>query len=214
MSGVNFGGIVELEVAVDLVGGDVVQALAVPADRFEQLIGADHVRLDERPRRVQRVVVVGLGREVHDGVTSEPRRRRSAARRRCRPATSDTRSRPSTFAAVARVRQQVVDDDLPVGPLAVDVAHEVRADEAGAAGDQQPHARDPRGQVWRQAVAPIRQDRHRGRARIAARCRPAAEPGAETQRVLQVRTSTVVACVARRISVANSNHEHSPAAAT
>ena len=43
-------------------------------------------------------------------------------------------------AAVAGVGQQVVDDDLPVGALAVDVADEVRADEAGAAGDQQLHA--------------------------------------------------------------------------
>ena len=39
------------------------------ANRLEDLVGADQVRLHERPRRVQRVVVVGLGREVHDGVT-------------------------------------------------------------------------------------------------------------------------------------------------
>ena len=64
----NFAGIVELEVAVDLVGGDVVQALAVAAHGLEHLVGADQVGLHERPRRVQRVVVVGLGGEVHDGV--------------------------------------------------------------------------------------------------------------------------------------------------
>ena len=65
---VNRCGIVELEVAVHLVGGDVVEPRAVPARRLEQRVGADDVRVEERPRVVQRVVVVRLGGVVHDGV--------------------------------------------------------------------------------------------------------------------------------------------------
>ena len=56
------------EVTEDLVGGDVVEAGPVAADRLQQREGAHHVRGDERLRRAQRVVVVRLGREVNDGV--------------------------------------------------------------------------------------------------------------------------------------------------
>ena len=142
VSGRELRGVVELEVAVDLVGGDVVQALVVAADRLEHLVGADQVGLHERPRRVQRVVVVGLGGEVHDGVAAG-----HGGVDRLLVADVGLRQRHALealdVAAVAGVGQQVVDDDLPVGPLAVDVADEVRADEAGAAGDQQLHDADP-----------------------------------------------------------------------
>jgi hypothetical protein len=60
--------VVELEVAVDLVGRDVVDPLAVLADRLEQPVGTDDVGLHERPRVVQAVVVVRLGGEVDDHV--------------------------------------------------------------------------------------------------------------------------------------------------
>ena len=42
------GRVVQFEVAVDLVGGDVVVALLVPADGLQQLVGADQVGLNER----------------------------------------------------------------------------------------------------------------------------------------------------------------------
>ena len=60
--------LVELEVAVVLVGRDVVQPLVVPPDRFEEREGPDQVRLDEGPGGVEAVVVVRLGGEVHDDV--------------------------------------------------------------------------------------------------------------------------------------------------
>ena len=41
--------------------------------------------------------------------------------------------------AHARVREQVVGDDVVVRPLLEPVADEVRADEAGRAGDEKPH---------------------------------------------------------------------------
>ena len=59
------GRLIQFKVAIDLVGGDVVVAGAVPADRLQQRVGADEVGGQERRRVAQRVVVVGLGREVH-----------------------------------------------------------------------------------------------------------------------------------------------------
>ncbi len=44
------------------------------------------------------------------------------------------------IAAVPGVGQQVVDHDRPVAAFAMHVADEVRADEAGTAGDEQLHA--------------------------------------------------------------------------
>lgn len=61
---------VEREVAEDLVGGDVVQPRPVGAHRLEQRERAHEVRLDEGGGVGQRVVVVGLRREVHHGVAA------------------------------------------------------------------------------------------------------------------------------------------------
>lgn len=55
---VEFGGVVEFEVAVDFVGGNVVEAFVVFADGFEDVEGADDVGLDERSGVVEGVVVV------------------------------------------------------------------------------------------------------------------------------------------------------------
>ena len=68
MASVNRSGSSSAKVAVDLVGGDVVVAGAVPADGLQQRVGADQVGVDERRRVAQRVVVVGLGREMHHEV--------------------------------------------------------------------------------------------------------------------------------------------------
>ena len=62
------GRVVELRVAVDLVGGDVVVAHAVFAAGLDQRVGAPHVRLQERRGVGDGVVVVGLGGVVDHGV--------------------------------------------------------------------------------------------------------------------------------------------------
>ena len=62
------GGVVQRQVAVDLVGRDVVEAHIVPASRLQQGERAAHVGLQEGGRIRYRVVVVGLGGEVHAGV--------------------------------------------------------------------------------------------------------------------------------------------------
>ncbi len=74
-----------MQVAVDLVGGDVVeaeglaalgrQALPVGAGGLEQLVGADDVGLDELRRAVDGAVDVGFGGQMHDGVRLEVQQR-------------------------------------------------------------------------------------------------------------------------------------------
>jgi hypothetical protein len=46
----------------------VVEAAAVLACRLEQRVGADDVRVEERPRLGERIVVVALGGVVHHRV--------------------------------------------------------------------------------------------------------------------------------------------------
>ena len=62
------GGVVERQVAVDLVGGDVVVAHAVPPAGLDEGVGALDVGPQERARVGDGVVVVGLGGVVDHGV--------------------------------------------------------------------------------------------------------------------------------------------------
>ena len=64
------GRVVERQVAVDLVGGDVVVADAVLADGLQQAEGALDVGAQERLRVGDGVVVVALCGIVHDGVVA------------------------------------------------------------------------------------------------------------------------------------------------
>ena len=64
------GGVVERQVAVDLVGGDVVVADAVFPHGLQQAEGALHVGAQERLRVRDGVVVVALGGVVDDGVVA------------------------------------------------------------------------------------------------------------------------------------------------
>lgn len=62
--------VVEREVAVDLIGAHVVEAHVVFARRLDQAERAFHVRPEERLGVGDRVVVVRLGRVVHDRVVA------------------------------------------------------------------------------------------------------------------------------------------------
>ena len=74
-----------MQVAVDLVGGDVVeterrtafgrQRSPVGAGGLQQLIGADDVGLDELGRAIDGAVDVGLSGQMHDGVRLEVQQR-------------------------------------------------------------------------------------------------------------------------------------------
>ena len=128
--------VVERQVAVDLVGGDVVVADAVFPHGLQQAEGALHVGAQEGLRVGDGVVVVALGGVVHDGVVArdEPVQQ---------PGVADVAhdelhavgGQPRDVLGVAGVGQLVQDGDVHVGVVVHDVVHEVAADEAAAARD-------------------------------------------------------------------------------
>ena len=130
------GRVVECQVAVDLVGGDVVVADAVFADGLQQAEGALHVGAQERLRIGDGVVVVALGGVVHDGVVArdEPVEQlgvADVAHDELDPILGQARD----VLGVAGVGQLVQDGHVHVGVVVHHVVHEVAADEAAAARD-------------------------------------------------------------------------------
>lgn len=130
------GGVVERQVAVDLVGGDVVVADAVLADGLQQAEGALDVGAQERLRVGDGVVVVGLGGVVDDGVVARHQLIEQ-------PGVADVAhdelnavgGQARDVLGVAGVGQLVQDGDVHVGVVVDHVVHEVAADEAAAARD-------------------------------------------------------------------------------
>ena len=130
------GRVVERQVAVDLVGGDVVVADAVLADGLQQAEGALHVGAQERLGVGDGVVVVALGGVVHDGVVArdDPIEQRGVADV-AHDELHAVGGQPGDVLGVAGVGQLVQDGDVHVGVVVHDVVHEVAADEAAAARD-------------------------------------------------------------------------------
>lgn len=130
------GRVVERQVAVDLVGGDVVVADAVLADGLQQAEGALHVGAQERLRVGDGVVVVALGGVVHDGVVA---RHQLIEQRGVADVAHDelhaVGGQPRDVLGVAGVGQLVQHGDVDVRVVVHDVVHEVAADEAAAARD-------------------------------------------------------------------------------
>ena len=128
--------VVERQVAVDLVGGDVVVADAVLADGLQQAEGALHVGAQEGLRVGDGVVVVALGGVVHDGVVA---RDDAVQQRGVADVAHDelhaVGGQPGDVLGVAGVGQLVQDGDVHPGVVVHDVVHEVAADEAAAARD-------------------------------------------------------------------------------
>ena len=130
------GRVVERQVAVDLVGGDVVVADAVLPHGLQQAEGALHVGAQERLGVGDGVVVVGLGGVVHDRVVA----RDDAVQQ---PGVADVAhdklhavgGQPGDVLGVAGVGQLVQDGDVHPGVVVDDIVHEVAADEAAAARD-------------------------------------------------------------------------------
>jgi hypothetical protein len=129
--------VVELQVAVDLVGADVVEPLLVLAHGLEDRVGADDVGLDERARVVERVVVVRLRGVVDDRVGLADQ----VVHQRCVGDVADDQLHAVLREAGQRlpgrgVRQLVEDRDLVVsGPH--EVVDEVGADEPGSTGHKE-----------------------------------------------------------------------------
>ena len=130
------GRVVERQVAVDLVGGDVVVADAIFADGLQQAEGALHVGAQERLRVGDGVVVVALCGVVHDRVVAgdDP-----IEQLRVADVTDDeldpVLGQPRDVLGVAGVGQLVQDGDMHVRVVLDHVMHEVAADEAAAARD-------------------------------------------------------------------------------
>lgn len=130
------GGVVERQVAVDLVGGDVVVADSVFADGLQQAEGALDVRAQERLRVGDGVVVVALGGVVDDRVVA---RHQPIEQPRVADVADDelhaVGGQPGDVLGVAGVGQLVQDGHVHAGVVVDHVVHEVAADEAAAARD-------------------------------------------------------------------------------
>ena len=130
------GGVVERQVAVDLVGGDVVVADAVFADGLQQAEGALDVRAQEGLRVGDGVVVVALGGVVHDGVVAgDDLIQQPGVADVAHDELHAVRRQPGDVLGVAGVGQLVQDGHVHVGVVVDHVVHEVAADEAAAARD-------------------------------------------------------------------------------
>lgn len=130
------GRVVERKVAVNLVGGDVVVADTVFPHGLQQAEGALHVGAQERLGVRDGVVVVGLCGVVHDGVVA----RDDAVQQPCVADVAHDElhavgGQPGDVLGVAGVGQLVQDGDVDVGVVVHHVVHEVAADEAAAARD-------------------------------------------------------------------------------
>ena len=130
------GGVVERQVAVDLVGGDVVVADAVLADGLQEAEGALDVGAQEGLRVGDGVVVVTLGGVVHDRVVAgdEPIQQLGVADV-AHHELDAVGGKARDVLGVAGVGQLVQDGDVHAGVVVHDVVHEVAADEAAAARD-------------------------------------------------------------------------------
>lgn len=130
------GGVVERQVAVDLVGGDVVVADAVLPHGLQKAEGALHVGAQERLGVRDGVVVMALGGVVHDRVVA-----RDDAVQQLRVADvahdqlNAVRGQPGDVLGVAGVGQLVQDGDVDARVVVDHVVDEVAADEAAAARD-------------------------------------------------------------------------------
>ena len=128
--------VVEREVAVDLVGGDVVVADAVFADGLQKSEGALDVGAQEGLGVRDGVVVVGLRGVVHDGVVAryQPVQQLGVADV-AHDELHAVGGQPRDVLGVAGVGQLVQDGDVHPGVVVDHVVHEVAADEAAAARD-------------------------------------------------------------------------------
>src|SRR5215470_6215837 len=131
-----------LDRAVHLVGADVQQARDLQlAHRLEQGEDTEHVGLEEGVGLHERAIDVRLGREVHDGV--DPAARVTHDLGVADVALDERVARVALeigqVGGISRVGQLVEIDDAVVRVRGEDVADEVGADEAAAAGDQELH---------------------------------------------------------------------------
>ena len=130
------GGVVERQVAVDLVGGDVVVADSVFAHGLQQAEGALDVGAQEGLRVGDGVVVVALGRVVHDRVVARHQLiEQSGVADVAHDELHAVGGEPRDVLGVAGVGQLVQNGDVDAGVVVHDVVDEITADEAATSSD-------------------------------------------------------------------------------
>ena len=129
------GRIVQREVAIHFVRAHVMVADAVLPDGLEQAERAFHVRPQERFRIRDRIVVVGLGRVMHDRVVA----RHDPVEQLCVTNVAmhelDTvLGKARDVLDVARISQSVQHGHVHIRMVVDHVMHEIRPDETTATG--------------------------------------------------------------------------------
>ena len=141
-----------MQVAIHLIGGDVVeaeglfarlrQARPVGAGGFQQAVGADDIGLDKRRRAVDGTVDMGFGGQVHDGVRLKLRQRGANRRLIDYIGLQELVARVIRDAGqglqVTGVGQLVEVEHLVLG-VVEQMADQCRANKARATGDQNTH---------------------------------------------------------------------------
>lgn len=129
------GRIIQSEVAIHLVRAHVVVADAVPAHGLEQTERAFHVRPQERFRVRDRIVVMGLGRVMHDRVVArhDPVEQLGVADVAMHELDTILRQARDVL-DVARISQSVQHGHVHVRVMVDHVMHEIRPDETTATG--------------------------------------------------------------------------------
>lgn len=129
------GRIIQSEVAIHLVRAHVVVADAVLAHGLEQTERAFHVRPQERFRVRDRIVVMGLGRVVHDRVVArhDPVEQLGVADVAMHELDTILRQARDIL-DVARISQSVQHGHVHVRVMVDHVMHEIRPDETTATG--------------------------------------------------------------------------------
>ena len=129
------GRVVQRQVAVHLVGAHVVVADPILPDRLEQAERALHVRPQERLRVRDRIVVMGLGRVVHDRVVArhDPVEQLGVADVAVHELDTILRQTRDIL-DVARIGQGIQHGHMHVRMVVDHVMHEIRTDETTATG--------------------------------------------------------------------------------
>ena len=129
------GRIIQSEVAIHLVRAHVVVADAVPAHGLEQAERAFHVRPQERFRVRDRIVVMGLGRVMHDRVM--PRRdfvEQVSVADVAHDQLHTILGQARDVLRIARIGELVQHGHMHVRMVVDHVMHEIRTDETTATG--------------------------------------------------------------------------------
>ena len=128
--------IIERQIAVDLVGGNVMVANAVLAHRLEQTEGPLHVSAQEGLGIGDGVIVMGLRRIMHDGVMARDQPVQQVGIADVAHNELHTIGRQtSDVLGVASVSQLIQNRHVNLGVIVHDIMHEVTANKPAATRD-------------------------------------------------------------------------------